>query len=98
MAEQKTYSMTSRLVSIPVDDGTQISAVLSVPKAFDHEAGVILAHGAGNDMEHPLLVSLSKGLTTAGLLTLRFNFPYREQGKKAPDSQKKLVLKKWRQY
>ena len=92
MAEQKTYSMTSRLVSIPVDDGTQISAVVSVPKAFDHGTGVILAHGAGNDMEHPLLVSLSKGLTSAGLLTLRFNFPYREQGKKAPDSQKKLML------
>jgi len=46
---------------------------------------VILAHGAGNDMSTPLLVAVHEGLASAGLLTVRFNFPYKEKGGRAPD-------------
>jgi predicted alpha/beta-hydrolase family hydrolase len=53
--------------------------------------GVVLAHGAGNDMNHPLIVSLADGLAEGGFAALRFNFPYREKGRKAPDSQSRLV-------
>jgi predicted alpha/beta-hydrolase family hydrolase len=52
---------------------------------------VIAAHGAGNDMNNPLLVHFSDGLCRAGYLSLRFNFPYKEKGQKAPDPQEKLV-------
>ena len=53
---------------------------------------MIIAHGAGNDMEHPLIVLLSTGLCQAGYAALRFNFPYREKGRKVPDTQDTLVL------
>jgi predicted alpha/beta-hydrolase family hydrolase len=42
-------------------------------------------------MENPLVVYLAQGLAEAGYLTVRFNFPYKEKGKKGPDPQKTLV-------
>ena len=50
-----------------------------------------MAHGAGNDMHNPLLAHISEGLCRAGFLSLRFNFPYKEKGQKAPDPQEKLI-------
>jgi uncharacterized protein len=46
---------------------------------------LVLAHGAGRDMEDPLLVGFAESLGGAGVSSLRFNFPYRELGRKAPD-------------
>ncbi len=84
--------MTTQKVSILVDD-EKVSGIVSVPKKFKagNTPGVILAHGAGNDMENPLIVYLARGLCSSGYLTLRFNFPYKEKGHRAPDPQEKLV-------
>lgn len=46
---------------------------------------LVLAHGAGNDMRSPILVGFAEGLGAAGVSCLRFNFVYKERGKKAPD-------------
>ena len=46
---------------------------------------LVLAHGAGNDMHAQLLVGFAAGLAAAGISTLRFNFPYKQQGRRAPD-------------
>ena len=46
---------------------------------------MILAHGAGTDMSNPLLVAFHEGLAKCGFLTVRFNFPYKERGGRAPD-------------
>lgn len=85
--------MKSRKVSIPVGKDEKVSGVVSIPDGFQPSktAGVILAHGAGNDMENPLIFGAANGLCREGFLTLRFNFPYKEKGRKSPDSQKKLV-------
>lgn len=45
---------------------------------------VMVAHGAGAGMDHPFLVGFADALNTAGFSTLRFNFPYREQGRRMP--------------
>ncbi len=86
--------MISERVSIPVGEKGRVSGALSVQaeRQSAERAGVILAHGAGNDMEHPLLVSFSQGLAEAGYVTLRFNFLYREKGLRTPDPQNTLVL------
>ncbi len=80
-------------VNIPVSADERVSGVLEVPQGFEagRTAAVILAHGAGNDMNNPLLVHLCEGLSRTGYLSLRFNFPYKERGQKAPDPQDKLV-------
>jgi predicted alpha/beta-hydrolase family hydrolase len=80
-------------LAIPVGDAETVSGVLSVPENFDKTktTSVIFAHGAANDMNNPLIRFVSRGLNRAGYLTLRFNFLYKEKGKKSPDSQAKLV-------
>lgn len=76
---------------VPVD-GKKITSIVAPPPGGVDEALalVVLAHGAGNDMEHPLLVAMTEGLSALGYLTVRFNFPYREAGRKAPDPPAKL--------
>ncbi|RAW00212.1 alpha/beta hydrolase [Pseudochryseolinea flava] len=44
-----------------------------------------LAHGAGAGMQHRFMASLSKALAEVNVATVRFNFPYMENGKKRPD-------------
>ncbi len=51
---------------------------------------VVLAHGAANTMDHPLLVFLCRELARSGVSCLRFNFPYSEAGRSKPDSQTML--------
>jgi predicted alpha/beta-hydrolase family hydrolase len=82
--------MKRRKVTIPLAGGEILSAVLALPTAGQKGVGVITAHGAGNDMEQPLLVAFSDGLAEAGYSTMRFNFPYKEKGRKTPDRPEKL--------
>lgn len=51
---------------------------------------IVIAHGAGNDMHEALLVYLARGLAARGHWVLRFNFPYRSEGRQRPDSQRVL--------
>src|SRR5215510_5642702 len=67
--------------------GGTVSAVIAYPEGFaaGRVPGVILAHGAGNDMTNPLLVAVHEGLARHGYLSVKFNFPYTEQGRHAPN-------------
>ena len=82
--------MERRRLTIAVTKDESVSAILTMPPDKTLGTGVITAHGMGNDMENELLVAFTDGLAAAGYPTLRFNFPYKEKGLKAPDSQKKL--------
>jgi len=53
--------------------------------------GILLAHGAGTDQEHPNMVALRTGLASAGHTVMTFNYPYTERGVKRPDRTEKLV-------
>ncbi|MBU1274037.1 MAG: dienelactone hydrolase [Proteobacteria bacterium] len=48
--------------------------------------GVVLAHGRVDDLDHPSLKAAAQGAARQGWAALRFNFPYRQQGRKEPDS------------
>jgi predicted alpha/beta-hydrolase family hydrolase len=56
---------------------------------------VVVAHGAGTGMEHPFLAGFTRALNDLGIATLRFNFPYREAGRKFPD-RPPAALAAWR--
>lgn len=47
-------------------------------------ATVVVAHGAGTGKDHPFLTGFTEALGDAGFSTLRFNFPYVEQGRRMP--------------
>jgi predicted alpha/beta-hydrolase family hydrolase len=69
-------------VTIAVGD-VQVSGVYARPDA--PFATLVVAHGAGAGMEHPFLCGFTRALNDDGVATLRFNFPYREAGRKFPD-------------
>ena len=61
-----------------------------MPRSATRDGVLVLAHGANNNMDHPLLKGLHERLARAGLVTVRFNFPYAEAGRKWPDPDEAL--------
>lgn len=57
---------------------------------FQADPLVIVAHGAGQDMRAPLLEGFAEGLNERNVSCVRFNFPYKEQGRQAPDAERAL--------
>ena len=52
---------------------------------------LVLAHGAGAGMTHAFMEALAGLMNDRGIGVIRFNFPYTEQGKRAPNSQPILL-------
>lgn len=46
----------------------------------------VLAHGAGAGMRHSFMDAVAFGLAARSIATLRYQFPYMEQGTRRPDS------------
>ena len=69
-------------LSIAVD-GTRVSALFLHPPAA--KACFVLAHGAGAGMEHSSMSAIATDFASRRIATLRFQFPYMEQGKRRPD-------------
>ncbi|MEC5190875.1 MULTISPECIES: alpha/beta hydrolase family protein [unclassified Arthrobacter] len=63
--------------------GTCVSGIYARPA--QPSATVVVAHGAGAGMEHPFLTGFTRAMNRLAIATLRFNFPYRETGRKFPD-------------
>lgn len=93
MADLQSRSETR--IRIPVDGERSTSGVLLMPGVEGKRTAVIIAHGAGNDMDTPFIASFAEGLCAAGYPALRFNFLYKEEGRNAPDRQEVLV-RTWR--
>jgi predicted alpha/beta-hydrolase family hydrolase len=82
---------------ITVQPGVDITSVWAIPHQYvpGQSDAIILAHGAGNDMHHPFMTTFHQAFARAGLLSVKFNFPYTEQGRKAPD-RPALLEQTWR--
>ena len=46
---------------------------------------LVLAHGAGAGMRHPFMESIAERLATRRIASFRYQFPYTEQGRRAPN-------------
>jgi predicted alpha/beta-hydrolase family hydrolase len=57
----------------------EVSALLMRPRGASHL--LVLSHGASSNMRHATLQTIAERLAEAGLATLRYNFPYMEQGR-----------------
>lgn len=78
--------LDSRRIAVD-DSGASVAAEIARPYDSRPDRGtvVILAHGAGTDMSNPLLSAVHLGLAERGLAAVKFNFPYTECGRRAPD-------------
>ena len=85
--------MVNKPTSLEIIGKQAVSAVLSGPDRLDdsNKTGVVIAHGAANDMNNSLIVAVAENLAAAGYITLRFNFPYKDKGKKSPDTEPTLI-------
>ena len=71
---------------IPIGGGESVSAVAAYPEPRPASPTVVvLAHGAGNDMNAPFLSAVHEGLAGRGYVSVKFNFPYTQAGRRAPD-------------
>jgi hypothetical protein len=71
-------------VTIRVDTAHTVSGLMQLPDgAF---ACLVLAHGAGAGMTHSFMEAVAHGLSERRVATLRFQFPYMENGSRRPDS------------
>jgi len=77
--------METRSLTLPLGSGRQIRMALGIPRTATMDAVLILGHGANNTMDHPLIAGVHERLAREGVVTVRFNFPYAEEGKKHPD-------------
>ncbi len=68
---------------------TQVSTLLADTARCD--ALMVFAHGAGAGMQHVFMNRMAQALLDAGIATLRFQFPYMAQQRKAPDRKPVLV-------
>jgi uncharacterized protein len=73
-------------LAVVVDDAHTVSGLLMAPDRA--RACYVLAHGAGAGMFHPFMAAVARELGQRGIATLRYQFPYMEQGAKRPDPPK----------
>lgn len=66
-----------------------VSAITLRPRGA--KALLVFGHGAGAGMEHPFMSQVSELLAERGVATFRYQFPYMEKGRKAPDPQPLLL-------
>jgi predicted alpha/beta-hydrolase family hydrolase len=71
-------------LKISLEAGGAVSGLLLAPP--DARACYVFAHGAGAGMDHAFMEALAGGLAGRGIASLRFQFPFMEQGSKRPDS------------
>ena len=73
----------ARELRFAVEGAGEVSALLVRPAK--PRWLLVLAHGAGAGMTHPFLEALVRELSAAGIATFRYQFPYMEQRRRAPD-------------
>ncbi len=69
--------------------GREVGALLLRPPTA--RALYLFGHGAGAGMEHGFMVAASACLAGHGIATLRYQFPYMEDGSRRPDSRATLL-------
>src|SRR5215831_10766839 len=81
--EHAVSSLAAESITVMVDESVRVSGlVLAPPRA---RACYVLAHGAGAGMAHPFMAAVAAELAERGIATLRYQFPYIEQGGRRPD-------------
>jgi predicted alpha/beta-hydrolase family hydrolase len=80
-------SASSMRIDIAVGEDMRVSGLLDRPA--NARACYVLAHGAGAGMAHPFMAAMAADLAQRGIATLRYQFPYMEQGTKRPDPPKR---------
>ena len=79
--------MITRTVELPGYEscaGLTLEGELLLPAGCKHL--IVLAHGAGAGFDHANMLGIARGVATHNIGSLRFNFPFMQNGKRRVDS------------
>ena len=83
-------AVDSRAFTVRVSESVgDVSALLHRPRAARWL--LVLAHGAGAGMRHAFMEAVSRELAAVGVATLRYLFPYMQQGSSRPNPPAMLI-------
>lgn len=89
MTRDATSALEPEVRRITVPGAGMVSALLLRPAR--PSALYVLAHGAGAGMRHAFMENVAGRLAARGIATLRYQFPYTEQGKRRIDPEPTLL-------
>jgi predicted alpha/beta-hydrolase family hydrolase len=81
--ESKDDVVDAQPIAIHVQNGVDVSGLLLRPSRA--RILFVMAHGAGAGMTHPSMENVATALAERGIATLRFQFPFMQEGTKRPD-------------
>lgn len=70
-----------------IDVGEKRVRALLRPAEGKHRATLTLGHGAGASMLHGSMAGIAEAFAEVGIATLRYNFPFMEEGRSRVDAQ-----------
>jgi predicted alpha/beta-hydrolase family hydrolase len=76
-------------IEVPGSGPASVSCLFLRPVAC--RAAYVFGHGAGAGMRHRFMDAAAAALAGRGVATLRYQFPYMEEGRRAPDRRPKLL-------
>lgn len=82
MTASENIRTTAFQLEVPYEPGYVSVEIYEPANSF---CVLTLGHGAGSNMSHTSMKSLAMALALEGIITVRYNFPYSEKGKKMPD-------------
>ena len=77
----------------PIRKLESLSGILGIPEWWPtgSRIGIAIAHASGRDLDDPVIAGIHRGLTERRYLSLRFNFPFSERGRRRPDPEADLL-------
>lgn len=75
-------------MQVELSGGSAVSAVVR----GDGDVTVLMAHGAGTDQHHRMVVGIADALAGREVRVVTFNYPYMEAGKRRPDRTEVLLM------
>ena len=70
-----------------IDVGEKRVSALLLPAQGEHRGTLTFGHGAGADMRHSSMTGIAEAFAGVGIATLRYNFPFKEEGRSRVDAQ-----------
>ncbi len=76
--------MKTETHKITVNPKAYVTSIWLIPEHYD--SILLIAPGAGKDMHSEFISNLHEGIAEHNIMTVKFNFPYLEQGRAAPNT------------
>ena len=98
MEPSATYGEVEIPLPEPIHGLNHLSGVLGIPEWWPtgERVAIVFAHGTSSNYQDPMIAPLANALTERGYLTLRFNFPFAQAGKRSGSDSPAILERAYR--